>query len=202
MLSYYPGWFDYAEWFFGGVGVLCWLGMTAQPVGRRRGFLKLGACVLLAIGVGFAGSGGVLFNLRAPHLTAKGELFDVFRHSGRGSSTTFDLHVPSGEIDGFHLSSAIDQIVGSETAEVEYQADSHAVLHIDILEGRYAGYEATGSDGMTGSVISLFAALILAIYGVVDWFNDGTGIPSSPNNTKAPDGDVDTKSMLNLTSHD
>jgi len=201
-VSYYPGWLDYAGWSFGIAGALCGLAMKAQPVGRRRGLLKLAACVLVAVGVGFLGTGGVLFNSRAPHLTAQGAIFDVVEHRGRGSSTTFDLRVPSGEIDGFHLSSAVGQIVGGETAEVEYQAGSNAVLSVEILEGRYAGYHATDSDGMTGALFALLGALVLAIYGVANWFNDGTGVPSVEDNREAPDGDVDTKSMLNLSSQD
>jgi len=36
----------------------------------------------------------------------------------------------------------------------------------------------------------------------LDWLNDGTAIPPPEDNRAAPDGDVDTKSMLDLSHRD
>ncbi len=197
-MSYYPAWLDYAGWLFVVAGALCAMAMAPEPTGRKRGYLKLVACELIALGIGFLGAGGVLFNMRAPDLTARGELFDVVRHSGRGSSTNFRLRVPTGEIDGLSISSAIHQIADGDIAEVEYQAGSYAVIDIRIVTGRYSGYEATGQNGMAGAVVTLVAAPVLALFGIMNWLSDGTATPSSRENKPAPDGDVDTKSMLDL----
>jgi hypothetical protein len=174
------------------------MAMAPEPTGRKRGYLKLVACELIALGIGFLGTGGILFNMRAPDLTVRGELFDVVRHSGRGSSTKFGLRSPAGEVDNLHISSAIREIADGDTAEVEYQAGSYAVMGIRIVAGRYSGYEATGQNGMAGAAVTLIAAPVLALFGIMNWLSDGTATPSSRDNKPAPDGDVDTKSMLDL----
>jgi hypothetical protein len=200
-VDYYPRWFDYAAWIIAGSGALCFLAMLPEPSGRKRGLLKLVSCLLLAIGAAFGATAGILFNLRAPHLTARGEIFNVVIHTGKGSETRFRLRVPTGEIDELHLSSALREISDGETVEVVYQADTDAILHLRILDGPYQGYQSKSNSGMGGPVLGAIAAFALAFYGVLDWFTDGTAASSpSSDNQAAVDGDVDTASMLNLNS--
>ena len=201
-MGYYPSWIDYAGWSFVVVGALFAFAMMPEPTGRKRGFLKLAACELIAIGIGFLGTGGVLFNLRAPELSAHGTVAYTIHHRGKGSSTTFTLRLASGEIVVLHISPVTDRIRNGETAEVEYQGGSYAALNVRILAGPYAGYEATAPNGMTGAVFTLLGALGLGLFGIMNWMSDGTATPSQPDDQPAPDGEVDTKSMLNLSSND
>ena len=154
--------------------------------------------MLLAAGIAFGGVGGVLFNLRAPHLTAEGTLFDVALHHGKNSSTRFCLRTSTEEIDDLTLSGAYGDLVDGEIAEVTYQSGSRLALHVKVLEGPYAGFDHAESDGLMPSWMAVVLAIALATYGVLDWLNDGTATSSDPGNQSAPDGDVDSQSMLNI----
>jgi hypothetical protein len=200
-MTYYPAWFDYAKWTFVVCGGLCWFSMLTEVAGRKRGLLKLAACVLIAVGMAFGGLAGVLFNLRASHLNAEGTLFGVLVAHGKGSHSDFGLRFPSDKVVFLSMSGAYEQLSDGETARVTYQDGTHRVLRVKVLEGRNAGFDETASDGFGGSCVALLLSLCLGGYGVLDWINDGTAAtPSDPdNNQRAPDGDVDTKSMLDLS---
>jgi hypothetical protein len=198
----YGVWFDYMCWAIEIAGAVCGFSMLSEPAGRKRGLLKLSTCLLLATGFGCASTKGILFNLRAPTLNATGQLFDVFHHNGKNSSTDFRLRVPTGKIDALHLDSDRLRIMNGELARVTYQADSYALLHIEILDGPYAGYTADGSNGLTGAIWGLLASICIAAYGIVNWISDGNATTPDSDTRAMPDGGVDTQSMLNLNSLD
>lgn len=201
-MTYYPDWFDYAKWLFVGFGALGGFLTLSEPAGRKRGLLKLGFCTLLASGIVIGALGGVLFNLRAPHLTAEGTLFDVFVRHGKRSYTTFRLRsTTTSEIDGLSMSSAHDDLLNGEVARVTYQDGSLLALRVLVLEGPNAGKDHTEIDGLIPSWIALVFGIGLAAYGVLNWLKDGTGIPfRRRRQPAAPDGDVDSQSMLHLES--
>lgn len=177
-MTYYPDWFDYAKWLFVGFGAFGGFLTLSEPAGRKRGLLKLGFCTLLASGIVIGALGGVLFNLRAPHLTAEGTLFDVNVHHGKSSSTVFRLRTTTtDEIDGLSMSGAHDDLLNGAVARVTYQDGSLSVLRVQILEGPYAGKDHSEIDGLVPSWIALFFGVGLAAYGVLNWLKDGTGAP-------------------------
>jgi hypothetical protein len=203
-MAYYPGWFDYAGWIFGITGILCWLNMKSEPAGRTRGFFKLAACLSIAAGVAFAATGGVLFNLRAPVLELTGEITAVKFFGGRNSQTRFVLLTPSGESRTFSISGEVAQISKGETAHLFYQQDSDRVRLLRITAGRSVGYQNAPESGLFGAWASLVGAVVLAGYGVLSWLNDRDATPSETADDVKPqlDGDVDTKSLLNLSKLD
>jgi len=198
---YWPG-LDYAKWALCAVGALFFFKMQTEPAGTKRGWFKLVACITLALGV-FSGSlAGVLFNLRAAHLTAEGVVTQVIVSGGRAASTEFQLVEPTGASTALKFDRALRWIHDGDVVRVTYQDGSHAVLLLTPLTGRYAGSQVEGSDGSFGAWLALIAAVALAGYGVLDWFNDGNAVPAEPTDTKTPDGDVDSESMLNLSRPD
>jgi hypothetical protein len=203
-MALYPDWLDYAGWSLAGIGLLCLLLMLPQPTGTTRGYLKLSALVLLGVGAGIGAITGILFNLRAPVLHAQGELFQVSHHGGKGSHTDFGLRTPTGDIDGLSISSNVEAIAEGEVASVEYQQFSNRVLGVRIVDGAYRGVETTATNGLFGSCLLLLGSVVLAGYGFLDWMSDGTAIPAetAEDTVAAPDGDVDTQSMLNLNKPD
>ena len=201
MHYYWPG-LDYVKWLFFAAGAWSFFLMNSEEVGRKRGLLKLTGCVLIAAGAICWGISGILFNRYAPHLTAEGHLSNLVVQGGKGASTSFRLLTPSGEIDNLSLDKAVRWVHERDQARVIYQDESHAVLSLALLDGSYAGDVVLGNDGSFGSWCALICGLVLAGYGVLDWLNDGTAIPPPEDNRAAPDGDVDTKSMLDLSHRD
>jgi hypothetical protein len=197
-MTYYPVWFDGVTWTAIAGGVVCFLAMKAIAVGPKRGYVKLAACLLMAIGLGFGGAGGVLFNARAPHLEANGTISYVAIHSGRGSSTTFTLITAQGTLKGLSISAARDQIATGEHAQVFYQAESMRALEVHVLDGPGADFSYSDSDGTVGAAFTLFAALMFGIYGVVNFITGGTGAPALDDNSPSPPGDADSKSILDI----
>ena len=196
-MSYYPPWFDVAEWILIGAGLLGWLVMKAFAPGRVRGLLKLCGCLSVAVGMIFGGIGSLLFNERAPHLTAEGRFGHVVLHTGKGSSTYFDL-LGGQAHDRLYLPSAKSEVQDGELADVTYQAQSGLVLSLHIVDGPHAGFDYSGTDHSFGAFATLFAALVLACYGVLNFVSDGTGEPAQKDNSPSPAGEADTGSMLDL----
>jgi hypothetical protein len=197
-VTYYPGWFDGVMGIAIVCGCVCFIAMKWLAAGRTRGLLKLAACLLMAIGLAFGGSGGVLFNSRAAHLTVDGTVSNVVIHTGKGSSTTFALTNAQGEFDGLHISSAKSQISSGEHAHIVYQAGSMVVLELSVLDGPGAGLTYSEGDGTTGAIFTLFIALVFAIYGIVNFISGGTGAPALYDNTPPSPGDADSKSIIDL----
>jgi len=197
-VTYYPGWFDDVMWTAIVCGAACFLAMKGLDAGRKRGFVKLAACLLMAIGLGFGGTAGVLFNSRAPHLTVDGTVSNVVIHSGKGSSTTFTLTSAQGPLYGLHISSAKSQIAAGEHAHVVYQAGSMLALELSVFDGPGAGFDYSEGDGTPGAMFALFAAFVFATYGVVNFITGGAGVPALNDNTPPPPGDADPKSILEL----
>ena len=201
-MHYYPVWFDYAKWLFLITGAACGLAMMPEPAGRKRGWLKLGLCCSIALGMLFGGVAGVMFNSRATTHEVTGEAFGVRFTSGRSSSTTwFGVPQPRGEFD-FSISGTHGSIANGEALHIVYQDESYAVLAVDVMDGPGAGYRYTDNTNIFSSWFVVALAFVLAGYGVFDWLNDGTAIPPPEDDRAAPDGDVDTKSMLNLSSNE
>jgi len=82
---------------------------------------------------------------------------------------------------------------------VVYQDESYAVLAVDVMDGPDAGFRYTDNPNIFSSWFVVALAIVLAGYGVLDWLNDGTAPPPPEDNRAVPDGDVDTKSMLDLS---
>ena len=198
MHYYWPG-LDYAKWIFclGAAG--CFFGMLTEPAGAKRGWLKLAGCCAMAVGVLCGGLAGVLFNERAPRHSVAGTVTHVEVYGGRSSRTKFDLQAQTGEPIALSMDRAVYGIRNGDVVRVTYQEASGAVLSLTGLTGPYAGNQTEGSDGEYGSWMAVLAAVVLAGYGILDWFNDGNAIPAEPRNQQSLDGDVDSKSMLNLS---
>ena len=198
-MNYYPPALDYAMYVLGAAGLILWVSLRGQATGRRKGALKLAACLLVGVALTCGGMGGVLFNRRAPIYETTGLLENIVRTTGRNSHVEFSLRTPSGIIGP--LSTAdLTEFQGGETAEVSYQAASLRVLHIRVLDGRAKGFEHQTSNGTLGAFLTIFAGLGLFAYGLLNYASDGAGGPDDEREgtVPAPDGDVDSKSMLGL----
>ena len=201
-MSYYPVWFDYAVWVLVGFGALCGLMMLPEPTGPKRGKLKLLACILVALGIAFAGTAGLIFNLRAAHFDVQGTLTHVVvKHGGRSSSTLFQLIVPGQPTKSFEIGRDVPQILPGETMKVTYQADSNHVLGAQIVSGAYAGYDYADGDNSGGSIVVILVALALALYGVLNFLSDGTAEAVETDDRPVPSG-ADTESILDLSNRD
>jgi hypothetical protein len=199
-MSFYPPWLDYLAYALAIAAALVGWAVRSQPVGLRRGRLKLTALLFLSTAILLGAVDAIVFNTRAPRLTAQGIVSNVAKSHGRNSYTVFSLTTSTGEIDGLQLGSVIDQIVNNESAVIIYQAGSNKVLQITITNGFASGYTTSRSDGMTGSVAALIAGIIVLAYAILNFLSDGQGTPppSSSEFKPAPDGEVDTKSIIQL----
>jgi hypothetical protein len=201
-VHYYWAGLDYVKWALLVAGAAFFFYMQREESGEKRGWLKLAACITLALGIFSGAVAGVLFNKRAAHLTAEGFLAQVVVNGGRGASTQFQLVQPTGTSTTLKVDSALRWIHDGDPVHVVYQDGSYAVLSLTEISGANAGVRVDGNDGGFGSWVALTAAVILAGYGIADWFNDGNAVPSEPADREMPDGDVDSKSMLNLSRPD
>ena len=202
VVEYYWQGLDYLKWVLGAAGVGCFLAMLPEPTGRKRGWLKLFGCVLVGAGTFCAALGGVLFNLRAPMVEDEGVVAGVYVSGGKGAHTDFGLLTSHGEIDGLSISGAVKWIHDGDAVVVTYQDGSHAVVGIRVVSGAAIGWTATGETGALGAWLGLVASVGLMGYGVADWFNDGTAIPSQPDDSAAVNGEVDSASLLNLSGRE
>jgi hypothetical protein len=196
-MHYYPVWFDYAKWLFSIAGGFCAFAMMTEPASRKRGWLKLGFCCFIAMAMLFGGAAGVIFNSRAAIHEATGTVFGSNVTRGRGATTRFRIPQPEGEFD-FSITGTHDAIENGEVVRVIYQDASYAVLSVEVIDGVNQGYRFRDTTNLHGSWFVVMLALVLAGYGLLDWMNDGTAIPP-PDDRSAPDGDVDTKSVLDLS---
>ena len=203
MHYYWPG-LDYLKWIMGVIAAGCFLMMLPEPASTKRGFLKLAACCIAASAIFCGALAGVLFNKRAPHRSVEGVLRGVKVWDGKGSHTDFRLDQVGGETLALSIDRAVSWIHDGDFVNVVYQAGSGAVLSITMLAGPSTGWRSTGgNDGEFGAWMALVAAVALAGYGVLDWISDGRAIPNeAPQSVPAPDGDVDSASMLNLSGRD
>ena len=175
------------------------IAVMTRDSGRLRGFAKLGAFLLASVTLGLIGLMGILFNARAPHLQASGMFSHVVMHTGKGSSTRFNLIGHSQEtINSLHISSAKSQIMAGEDAEIIYQAQSGLVLSLHIVDGPHAGFIYTESDRGGEGYFAILLAIGLAGFGIVNFFNDGSAYAGGRDDSPAPEGDTDARSMLQL----
>ena len=174
-MSYYPAWFDYAEWIPILCAVACFIAMKFLKPGRPRGYLKLSACTLAAMGLCFGAVKSIVFDSRAPHVATEGTIGQTLIHTGKGSSTSLSLAGVRMHLDGAH-----HQITDGERADVSYQAQSGIVLSLHVLDGPNAGFDYTDSVGGFGPYFVLLIAAVVALYGFIDWNLDGTAIPLPP----------------------
>ena len=202
-MTYYWAGLDYAKWILCACGAGLFLAMLPEPAGARRGWFKLAACCTLAAGMFSGGLAGVLFNHRAPHYSVDGWLTGVHVYGSRkGSHTDFRVVRPTGEAIALSINRTVRWVHNGDAVRVVYQGGSGAVLSLITLSGSYANSQVEGTTGGFGASVVIVASAILAGYGILDWFNDGKAIPAEPDNLPMPDGEVDSASMLNLSSRE
>ncbi len=199
-MTYYPAWFDYAKWMLAVSGGLCIFAIKSQAAGQLRGRLKLFGLLLVALGMIFGATAGVLFNSRASESDAAGIIARVHRTSGRGASTHFDVTQPDGTVLTFRIPSELREIADGEEAKIHYQDGSNKVLYLSIIAGQYAGFIHSDSNGLFGSYVLFVGAFVLFAYALWDFFSDGLGttLDSEKNLRPGPGGDVDEQSLFKL----
>ena len=200
-MSYTPPWLTPLGYVLVFAGVVCFFIEKTQPVGPKRGRLKLIALACIGMGIVACSTSALILNQRAPHLTVDGMLSAVRKQGGRGASTSFEVLSPQGpSIPRFSMSGSRNAVVDGETATVVYQAGSFSALRVSVTSGPHAGDVETDSDGTFGAVFLVIVGLAALAYGVINFVSDGTA-DDPEDNTAPPDG-VDSPSLLHLSDKD
>jgi hypothetical protein len=168
---YYPVILPVLAWSSAAFGLFCELVRMRSRSGRRRRQAEFAAMLLFATALALGGTTGLLFNLRAPHLTADGVVYDVRSIGTHGQQRQFNIFTRPESAEPFELSWDNPHIRDGQLARVTWQAGSHRLLSVEVLYGPEQRYRTTQRDGTTGSLYCLGGALILVLFGCVRWFS-------------------------------
>jgi hypothetical protein len=181
-----------------GVSGLFTIGRDPSPL---RGKLKYiaGACFGLAFVLG--GADRLLTLHFAPRLDFTGIIQSLTNHGGKNPSCTIQMVNPEGERETFKGEFSCDGLHAGGEAHIAALAFNYSIARLDLIAGPDAGSVRNGGDVFTAAM-SLGLGCFLLYTAHKSQRTNPTGKPMKQGRDTPLDGDVDTKSLLNLNKPD
>jgi hypothetical protein len=194
-------WLDVLVCFCIIVAVVSGLLTIGRDPSLLRGRLKYiaGACFGLAFVLG--GADRLLTLHFAPRLDFTGTIQSLTNHGGKNPSCTIQMLNPEGERVTFKGEFSCDGLHAGDEAHIAALVFNYSIARLDVIAGPDTGSLRNGGDVFTAAM-SLGLGCFLLYSANKSQRTDPTGKPQKQGRDTPLDGDVDTKSLLNLNKPD
>jgi hypothetical protein len=181
-----------------GVSGLLTIGRDPSPL-RGKLIHISGVCFGLALVLG--GADRLLTLHFAPRLDFTGTIQSLTGHGGKNPTCTIQMLNAEGGRATFKGEFSCNGLQAGDEAHIASLAFNYSIARLDVIAGPDTGSIRNGGDLFT-AVISLGLGCFLIYAANKSQRTNPTGIPQKRGRDTPLDGDVDTKSLLNLNKPD
>jgi hypothetical protein len=181
-----------------GVSGILTIGRDPSPL-RGKLIHISGVCFGLALVLG--GADRLLTLHFAPRLDFTGTIQSLTGHGGKNPTCIIQMLNPEGGRATFKGEFSCYGLQAGDEAHIASLAFNDSIARLDVIAGPDTGSIRNGGDLFT-AVISLGLGCFLIYAANKSQRTNPTGIPQKQGRDTPLDGDVDTKSLLNLNKPD
>jgi hypothetical protein len=171
------------------VGAALSLWCRTLIAGSRKGWARLISAILIGVGCCLYGA----TNLVSIHMSGRSSAAGTLTYLSQyhRSESSFYVQSADGRTIFVHCSYGGDHLIEGETVSVETLDIGSELLHLSVLDGRYAGWTLKEGDGSVGAEFNVALGLIVIFLSKVKRQRDPEDL--SEDDLNLPKDGVDSK---------